>query len=179
MKFSKLFAILALTLISTSVFAQQKIGTVSSQIIMFSMPEIDTMQIKLKEVEAGLIADIEAIQKELVQKQQEYQRNKDTYSSTMKEQKEKDLQALLTRYEEFEQVAQLEMQEQQQIMLRPIQEKIMAAINKVSEKQEFAMIFEKQSAIFVSETLVTDITDMVIAELGITKREMPTQAQMQ
>ncbi len=167
MKATKFLLLIALFALSTSAMAQQKFGVVSTQDVISKMPEIDTVQQKLKEVEDGLIADMEATQKEYATKVQEFQDKAETYTQTMREQKQKDIQSLYTRIEEFRQVAQLEMQEQQQLLMTPVQEKLLAAITKVSKEQALLFVFEKQSPLYVSETEVVDITSMVLAELGI------------
>ncbi len=169
MKKVKFLIVVALMVASTSVMAQQKIGIISSQELLMSMPEITSINTELQGISANLMADMEAMQKEYNQKLQEYEKNVSTYSQIMREQKEKDLQTLYVRIQDYQSVAQQEMSEQQAILMRPVQERLMNAINKVSADNSFAIVLDKTGAVYVSETLTQDITPLVMTELGIEK----------
>ncbi|MFI3288039.1 MAG: OmpH family outer membrane protein [Rikenellaceae bacterium] len=167
MKFLKTLLVLALFVVSTSAMAQQKFAVISANEILMKMPELADVQTKLQEVEQGLMADMEAIQKEYSTKFQEFQKNEATYTQTMKEQKQKDLQSLYSRYTSFESVAQQEMQEQQQILMTPIQERLFNAIKEVGDENAFVFIFDKSSMLYISESQVVDASPLVEAKLGI------------
>lgn len=167
MKLVKSILVVALLAVCSVSMAQQKFGVVSAQEIMIKMPEMDSVRVKLEAIEASLIADMEATQKEYQNKVQEYQKIQSTLSATMREQREKDIQSLLGRMQEFEQVAQREMQEQQTLLMAPVQKRLLDAITKVGKDNGFVFIFDKSSALFTSESLVTDATLMVTVELGI------------
>lgn len=169
MKKVKFLIVVALMVASTSVMAQQKIGIISSQELLMSMPEITSINTELQGISANLMADMEAMQKEYNQKLQEYEKNVSTYSQIMREQKEKDLQTLYVRIQDYQSVAQQEMSEQQTILMRPVQERLMNAINKVSADNSFAIVLDKTGAVYVSETLTQDITPLVMTELGVEK----------
>lgn len=167
MKFVKSILIVVLVAMSSASFAQQKFGVISSQEILMKMPEMDSIQNQLEQIRVALVADMEATDKEYQAKVQEYQKNQATYSDIMREQKEKDIQSLMTRMQQFQQTAQTELSQQQQRLLAPVQEKVMNAITKVGKDNSFLFIFEKQAQLYVSETLVTDVTALVMTELGI------------
>ncbi len=167
MKFVKSILIVVLVAMSSASFAQQKFGVISSQELMMKMPEMDSIQNQLEEIRVALVADMEATDKEYQAKVQEYQKNYSTYSDIMREQKEKDIQSLQTRMQQFSQTAQTELSQQQQRLLAPVQEKVMNAITKVGKDNSFLFIFEKQQPLYVSEALVTDVTALVMTELGI------------
>ncbi len=168
MKLVKSILIVAMVVISSATFAQ-KFGVLSVQEVMMKMPEVEEDKKKLEEIQASLVADMEVIQKEYQTKFQEYQKNLNTYSATMREQKEKDLQSLANRMQEFEQVASQELQEQQQLLYAPVQQKLTDAITKVGKDNGFTFIFNKQMPLYVSETEVADVTSLVEAALGIKK----------
>lgn len=170
MKFLKTLLVLALFVTSTSAMAQQKFAVISAQEILMSMPELDSVQTKLQAVEQGLVADMDAIRNEYSTKIQEFQKNEATYTQTMKEQKQKDLQSLYTRIQEFEGVASQEMQEQQQILMTPIQQRLVNAIKEVGDENGFVFIFDKASALYVSESQVVDASELVRAKLGIVSK---------
>ncbi len=169
MKSLKILSIIALLFISSTAIAQQKFGIVSTQQLLYSMPEIDSVNVKLKEAEAAIIADMQATEKEYTQKMQDFQKNAESYSQTMREQKENDLRELMLRMQEFQQVAQRSLAEKQQELMMPVQRRLVDAIQKVSKENDFVFVFDAGSAAYASQTLVVDITPMVMTELGLEK----------
>lgn len=167
MKTIKFFLVIAFMAMTTSVFAQQKFGVVNAQEVMMKMPEIDSVQIKLDKVKTDLTDQMQATEKEYNTKLQDYTKNKDSYSAVMREQKEKEIMSIQQRMEEFQGVAQRELQEQQQILMTPIQKRLMDAITKIGKDNGYVFIFDKSSALYSSETLVTDVTALVKAELKL------------
>ncbi len=167
MKFVKSIVLVALFLVSSAAVAQQKFGVISSQEVILSLPAIDTIQTELQKVEKELIEEMEAIEAEYTALVQDYQNKLTTYTQTMREQKEKDIQSLLDRRQSFSTTAQREMQEQQAIMMAPVQERVVNAIKEVSKEKGLVMVFEKQMPLYVSESEVLDITSLVKAKLGV------------
>lgn len=152
---------------ASSAMAQQKFGVVNAQEVMTAMPEFDSMKVKMQQVEKQLGDEMEASQKEYTAKVQEYQKSKDNYSEAIRAQKEKEINSIMQRIQEFEQVAQREFQEQQEKQMAPIRQKLVDAITKVGNENSFVFIFERSSALFVSPTLVVDATPLVRAALGL------------
>ncbi len=86
----------------------------------------------------------------------------------MRQLKERELQELQNRRQEFEQVAQQDIQKKQQELLTPIIEKAKAAIDKVAKENGYMAIFETGSLAAFDEAALTDLAPQVRAELGIT-----------
>lgn len=152
---------------ASSVFAQQKFAVVNAQEIMTAMPEFDSVKVKMDKIQQNLLDEMGANEKEYTTKVQDYTKNKDNYSDAIRAQKEKELQSLMQRIQEFEQVAQREVQEQNSKLMAPVQQKLIDAIKKVGKDNQFVFIFDKSSALYTSETLVTDATALVRTVLGL------------
>lgn len=167
MKTIKFFLVIAFMAMTTTVFAQQKFGVINAQEILMKMPEIDSVQIKLDKVKQDLTDQMQATEKEYNTQLQDYQKNKDNYSTVMREQKEKNIMSIQQRMEEFQGVAQRELAEQQQLLMAPVQKRLLDAITKVGKDNSYLFIFDKNSALYVSESLVTDITAVVSTELKL------------
>ena len=58
--------------------------------------------------------------------------------------------------------------QKQEELQNPIREKILAAIKSVSEENGFTYIFDTNALLFKSAS-ATDITDLVLKKLGVTK----------
>lgn len=167
MKTIKLFLVVALVAMSSTLFAQQKFGVVAAQELLLKMPELDSVKIKLDKVQQDLTEQMQATEKEYTTKMQDLQKNVANYSAAIREQKEKDIYSIQQRMEEFQQVAQREMQEQQQVLMAPVQKRLVDAITKVGKDSGFTFIFDKATALYTSESLVTDVTTMVSTELKL------------
>ena len=150
---------------STSLFAQ-KIGRISSQEVVVNMAEYKEAQTQLEALAKDLQAQMETIQVEMNTKIQEYQKGAETMTDAVRQLKEKELNDLNTRLQEFNQVAQQELQKKEQELMEPIIKKANEAITEVSKAGGYTVIFETGSMIYFDEAQVKDITPEVKAKLG-------------
>ncbi|MDE5691990.1 MAG: OmpH family outer membrane protein, partial [Alistipes sp.] len=140
----KLTLAVALMLSASSLFAQ-KLGRINSQDILLAMPETKEMETNMQAFTKDLQDNLETISVEFNQKLTDYQKNYSTYSDSVRQLKERELQELQNRRQEFEQVAQQDIQKKQQELLTPIIEKAKAAIDKVAKDNGYLAIFETGS----------------------------------
>jgi len=134
---------------STSVFAQ-KLGRINMQELVFAMPETAEMQKNLEAYQKELQDQLETIGVEFNNKLNEYTKQVSDKNSTMSDSvrqlKEKELNDLKTRYDEFVQVSQQDMQKKQGELLEPIivkaQDAVKEAVMLVEGKHGFRTHFE-------------------------------------
>ncbi len=167
-KVMKVFMVVALTLCTTSIFAQ-KMGRVNMQELIVAMPEANEMQTNLETLRKDLLANLETMQVELNNKYAEYQESAATLTESLRALKEKDMQDLQTRMQQFEQSASQEMQAKQAELLKPIVEKAQAAVKKVAQAGGYTVIYDLAvaSLAYYDEASVVDVSAAVKAELGI------------
>lgn len=166
----KLTLAVALMMSATSLFAQ-KFGRINTQEIIVTMPETKEMQTNLEAYAKDLEANIETINVEFNNKLQEFQKNMNTYSDAVRNLKQKELQELQLRSEEFSRVAQGDYHKKQNELLAPIIEKAREAINKVAAAGSYLVIFDTSagSMAYFDEAALTDIAPEVRKELGISE----------
>ena len=164
-KVLKLTLAVVCVMFSTSLFAQ-KIGRISSQEVVVNMAEYKEAQTQLEALAKDLQAQIETIQVEMNTKIQEYQKGAETMTDAVRQLKEKELNDLNTRLQEFNQVAQQELQKKEQELMEPIIKKANEAITEGSKAGGYTVIFETGSMIYFDEAQVKDITPEVKAKLG-------------
>ena len=164
-KVLKLTLAVVCVMFSTSLFAQ-KIGRISSQEVVVNMAEYKEAQTQLEALAKDLQAQMETIQVEMNTKIQEYQKGAETMTDAVRQLKEKELNDLNTRLQEFNQVAQQELQKKEQELMEPIIKKANEAITEVSKAGGYTIIFETGSMIYFDEAQVKDITPEVKAKLG-------------
>ena len=172
-KVIKLTLAVALTLSASSLFAQ-KFGRIHTQEILLAMPETKEMNTNMQAYGKDLEDNLETIAVEFNQKLADYQKNYASYSDAVRQLKEKELQELQNRRQEFEQIAQQDYQKKQQELLAPIIDKAKAAIDKVAKDNGYIAVFDTATGSLASfdEKQLTDIAPLVRTELGIA--ETPT-----
>jgi outer membrane protein len=89
--------------------------------------------------------------------------------------KEKELTDLNTRIQEFQQVAQQELQTKENEITAPIYEKMQAAIDEVAKAGGYSIILPVGALIYFDEATVKDIAPEVKAKLGVSATATPAQ----
>lgn len=173
----KVISIVALALIiatGVNLKAQTyKFGHIDSQKLMSEMPESQDAQKKLEAEQKSIRDQLETMQVELNNKYNDYQNNMGLpiadpkkWSDIVRGDKEKEMNDLNQRIQDFQQTAGQGLQKKQAELLQPILEKIQNAIKDVAKENKFTYIFEVQSLLYHSEESI-DITSMVKAKLTI------------
>ena len=165
-KVLKLTLAVVCVMFSTSLFAQ-KIGRINSQDVVVNMTEFKEAQTQIEALAKDLQAQAETIQVERNNKLQEYQKGAETMTDAVRQLKEKELNDLNTRLQEFNQVAQQELQKKEQELMEPIIKKANEAISEVAKAGGYTVIMESGSMVYFDEANVKDISPEVKAKLGI------------
>ncbi len=158
----------ALTLCSTSLFAQSQ-GRINMQELIVAMPETTTMQANLETFRKDLADNLETMQVEFNTKVDEYQKGSTTMTDSVRGLKEKELQDLQTRMQQFEQSAMQEMQAKQNELLQPIITKAQEAVKTVAKAGGYTVVYDlsNPSLAYYDEATVVDLMAQVKKELGI------------
>ncbi|MBQ5703950.1 MAG: OmpH family outer membrane protein [Alistipes sp.] len=166
-KVLKLTLAVVCVMFSTSLFAQ-KIGYVNTDEIITNMKETQDAYTQLEAYAKDLQAQMETIQVEFNNKLQEYQNATETMTDAVRQLKEKELTDLNTRIQEFQQVAQQDLQKKENELLAPIYEKVKNTIDEVAKAGGYTIILPGNALIYVDTAQVKDIASDVKAKLGIT-----------
>jgi len=170
-RITKGLVIVALFLCAAGVSAQNlKFGHINSQELIMAMPERDSAEAKLNKYAKDLQDQIETLQVEFNKKYQDYLQKQTTFTVAIREMKEKELNDLKQRGEEFQQTAQQDYQRQQAELMKPVVDKANAAIQKVAKANGFIYVFDIStgSVAYFSDQSI-DVLPLVKKELGITK----------
>ena len=172
-KFLKLTLTLMLVFSASSLFAQ-KFGRVDLAAIVTAMPEYKEAETNLQAYGQDLQDQLEQIQVEFNNRILEYEKNVATYSDSVRQLKERELTELQQRFQDFQQVAQQDMQKKEAELITPVYTKANDAVKAVSTRGGYIAVFNTAGdqpasaglAFFDAEAL-TDITAEVKKELGI------------
>lgn len=158
-----------LAMCSTNLFGQ-KLGRIDMQALILSMPETAEMQKNLSAFGQELGDQLEAIRVEFNNKYEEYQKNMNTWSDSVRALKEKDLQDLQNRYAEFERLSQSDFAKKQEELFAPIQQKAVEAVALVSKAGAYLAVFDTSAGAmaYFDEAALTDVLPEVQKSMGIT-----------
>lgn len=168
---AKILLVSGLFLLAGNTYAQApKFGHINVQELISLMPERDSAEIRLRAYGKDLSEQIEQLQVEYNNKVQNYLQKKDTFTPAIREMREKEINELEQRIQEFQQTAQQEFQRMQGELMRPILEKADAAIKKIGKANGFLYVFDVSagSVVYFSDAS-TDIMPLVKKELNIKK----------
>lgn len=155
--------------------AQQKIGYVDSDYILQLVPEFATIQQNIDRQAAEWETEIEQSQQEVDEMFREYQARELLYTNEERQRKreeivqaEEEAERLRMRY--FGPEGELFLQ--QDNLMRPLQEKLMKAIEDVAAEEGFDYIFDKSGDfLFLFARDQFDLSDRVLEEMGIDLEE--------
>lgn len=157
----------AMILVASSGFAQQKVGHINADAVVSAMPEYEEARKQIEAYQKEHQEAYETIYKEFENKRTTYEEKKDTYTTSIREQKEKELSELMQRIQEYPTIVQRGEQELGQKLVTPIQEKVMAAIDKVAKANGFAYVVSSMALLYTDDAQTTDLVPLVKKELGI------------
>ena len=146
-----------------------KFGHINSSELVSLMTEMDSARVKLQAYQTDLEETLQGMEDEYNTKLTEYQRKSATWSATVKEAKEADIQSLVQRIQQFQQTASQEMQQMQQILMSPVVKKAQEAIEKVAKANNLIYVFDTSTGatVYTDDTQSMDILPLAKKELGI------------
>lgn len=151
--------------------AQQKVGYIDSGYILDKMPEYATVQQKLDQLEQQWRGEIQDAQQRVDELEQEYQARELLYTE---EERQRRQEAIATAREDVEQLRERyfgpdgELYSRQKELMRPIQERVLAAVEEVATADGYDYVFDKGGDfLFMYAREQYDLSDSVLRELGI------------
>lgn len=169
----KIIVILALFLATSHYSFAQKFAYLDAEYVLSEMPEYKTAQTELDNIVERWRADIARSFQEIDQMYRRFQAEQVLLSENDRQRREeqivnKEKQARELQRQKFGEKGEL-FQERQK-MIRPIQDKVYAAVETVVQKQSIDFVLDKSTgANILYANPKYDITDDVFRELGIKK----------
>lgn len=158
--------ILMLMLMAPVCAFAQKFGHINAQQVAQDMPEyvqaMGDIQAKAKEFEN----EFNEMQQEFQTKYEAYEKAAPTMNETKKKEEEQSLMEMNQKLQQANQDYQQKLQQYQQEKLQPILTKLQNAIQSVGKAGGYVYVMDTSMGIpYISDTLSTDITSLVKAEL--------------
>lgn len=168
-QFRLLFVLAAIVVGSGFVQAQTKIGYVSSDSLLLSMPETAEAKKKLEAEQQIFIDEIQKMNTELMNLQNDYQKaasDKST-SPAILELKGNKIGDQEQRIQDFQQKAQDAVSKKQQELFAPIIEKIKKAIAEVAKEKGYTYVLDASLGVILYSVPQDDLMDAVKKKLTI------------
>ncbi len=166
----KIFLLAAVAFIGSSLPAISqtiKLGHIDSGALIQLMPQTKQADSTLRKYGESLDSQLKGMTAEYQSKLQSYQNGADTMPDAIKAYKEKELNDLGNRIQDFQQTAQESIQKKKEELYGPILKKAEDAIKEIAKEKSYSYIFDTSlgSVIYAQES--DDIMPQVKTRLGI------------
>lgn len=162
-------AVIAGALVVSSFAAQaQKIAHVNLDSLITIMPESKTAQQAVQDYAKQLEQQVTAMQTELQTKYEEYQTKSKDWAELIRANKEKELNDLNQRIQDFQQQAQQDYQKKSAELSKPVYDKAKKAIDAVAKENGYRYVFDTSTGLVLYTEPSDDIISLVVKKLGIT-----------
>ena len=165
----KIIFALCFSMVALTVFAQ-KVGHVNTGLLLEAMPEVKAADTQLESLQKKLMSEGETMVKAFQKEYQETVAEVNSGSMTPKQQQDKQqvLQQKQQQIQAFEVKVQEDILKEREKLLKPILDKVDAAIQAVGKEGGYLFIFDTSVPnviLFAEEPL--DLTEEVRAKLGL------------
>ncbi|HQF00554.1 MAG: OmpH family outer membrane protein [Bacteroidales bacterium] len=165
----KLIALVAFIVFASinSVQAQQKFGHVNFAQVYGLMPGQDSIKKVYETYAKGLQNQLATMQAELESKYTDYQANQATWSNIIRQTKEKEIQDMQIRLEDFNSQAQIDLRNKEDELTAPLIERARKAVEDVAKENGYTYVFNSTEGLLLYATPSDDIMSLVKKKLGL------------
>lgn len=159
--------IAAMALLTLAASAQSKFAIVDfNQLVMLS-PEADAARAQMQAASKEAQETLQSMQEEGQAKYMEYQQKAGSWTPAIKESKEKELNDISNRIQEFQQTIQAELQQRQSELMEPIYKKAQDTVESLAKAASIMFVFDSSQYLYVDKAQVKDLTPDARKALGI------------
>lgn len=147
--------------------AQLKIGYINSAELIELIPETKVVDSQLTTFARGLEKNLQTMQESFDTKLNEYRQGQATMAEAIKQTKEKELQDLNERIQQFQVKSQQDYLKKQNELMAPVLKKAEDAIKAVAAEQNFTYVFDTSNTGLLVKPEGDNMLPLVKAELGL------------
>ncbi|MEZ0539432.1 OmpH family outer membrane protein [Fibrella arboris] len=158
-----------------------KIGYTSMDYLLGQVPQAKDIQNQLTIQRTQLENESTRMQKEFQEKLQAYEKGGAQMSEVIRADREKELQGLQTRFQEFQKNAEATLQQKYQQLVSPVLQNIQKNIDAVAKENGYSHVFNLDAGAGTAVILLYapedgNISDMVLKKMGVTPKPAGTPA---
>ncbi|MBP5205154.1 MAG: OmpH family outer membrane protein [Bacteroidales bacterium] len=165
-----LFVIVAsLVLLGGSAMAQKnvKLGHINSNDLMQIMPGRDSAQTVLQAEVQDLETTLKSMQSEMEKRYNDYMENQSGWTELIRNTKQREIQDMGARIQEFQENAQKQLQQREEELLKPIIDRAKKAISEVAAEGGYTYILDSGTSVVLYSQDSDDIMPQVKKKLGL------------
>lgn len=170
-KFMKKIIVIAVFLIAvpflTSAQKTAKFGHVDFAKLYGMMPGQDSIKTVYENYAKGISDQFAAMQAELDNKVQDYRANQGTMSDIIRQTKEREIQDLSKRIDDFQTQAQQNLQQKESDLTAPMIEKARKAVETIAKENGYTYVFNSAEGLLLYAEPSDDLLPVVKKKLGI------------
>ena len=144
-----------------------KLGHINSNDLMQIMPGRDSAQAVLQQEVTGLEEQLKSMQSEMEKRYNEYMEKQSGWTELIRNTKQRELQDMGTRIQEFQENAQKQLQQREQDLLKPIIDRAKKAISDVAAEGGYTYVLDSGTAAVLYSQDSDDIMPLVKKKLGL------------
>ena len=163
----KILTICAALFFAASAFAQTKTGYVNTTELIQLQPAMDTVRTQYESAQKETYETYQAMMEEYQTKATTFQQKQASWTPAIKESKQKELNEIGNRIQEFEQSANQDLQQMQQALQAPIYQKLNEEIQKLAKAKGLAFVFDIATVLYIDPAQSIDLTPELRTILGI------------
>lgn len=143
-----------------------KFAHFNSQEFMQNLPEVKEAMTKMDDYSKKYEAELQKMQDEFSKRYSDFIAQADTLPDAIKTRRTQELSEMQQKIENFRMTAMQDVQQKQQELITPIQEKVLKAVKAVADEQGFIYVFDTSVLLHVSEKS-TDLTPLLKKKLNV------------
>lgn len=149
----------------------QKIGYIDSNFILSKMPAYNKVKQEMDKYAETWQREIETLQKDVDKLKQEYRAEEVLLTEEMKKKRQAEINKKEAEVRDYQRKVfgyEGMMFKRRQDLMRPIQDEVFTAVEKVSKAKQIAIMFDKSGdLVMIYTNPVHDYTEYVLEELGL------------
>ena len=165
----KLIVIAAASLFMCAAVSAQglKFAHVNFNELVQLMPEMDSARVQMDASQKEIQDTYQSMIEEFNSKYAEYGEKQATWTQSVRESKEREIQSIQARIQEFEQSSQQDLAQLQNTLMAPIYQKAQDVVNNLAKAQGFIYVFDSSQLLYIDEAQSTNLTQSAREALNI------------
>lgn len=158
--------LLALILSIPSMVFAQKFGVINTEALIAELPQVQEVQATIDASSQRYQAEFQKLKSEFDKKYTEFQQLDNGTPQVIRERRLQEIQELDQKINQFRKTVTEDLQRQENELMEPIRNNVMAAIQNVGIDGDFIIIFENTPTVYTRSDVI-DVTPLVKAKLGV------------
>lgn len=156
----------ALVLAGTVAMAQNfKAAYVNSETIIKELPEAIEASKHIDQMGQKIRDTLQLMQKEFEERILNYRKQESMMTSDARQKEEESINGLRTRFMQYQEQKTAEVQQQREAFLKPIRDKVQAAIEEIAKEEKLSLVLDKVAGFILYSEDKADITYKVLDKM--------------